>query len=263
MLDLIGWSTAPDDLPVFGERLDRLFDLVVSAPWWIPWGFAFVSTLVLMRLSWPKSYPVLLQDSKPQLLASDIAAPLEKKKETDYLALPAPNAEVESARDLKSCLYVGMVTVDANKLKTENILEIAVLGFNGFDKPVSILDTSGSIEYSEIFSESQGDKGRLPFPKILRDRTNTKSIPPLSEIFFVLEQRIPKANVPMFIKAINQKMVQLRLDQLDISVGDETTNARLPIWAGVTLSKPTRNRVISNRLHVARVMEMVPASSKS
>ncbi|UJW73745.1 hypothetical protein [Rhizobium sp. SL42] len=54
MLDLIGWSTAPDDVHVFGRRIDQLLDLVFLAPWWLPWVFAFFSTGFLMWVSWPR-----------------------------------------------------------------------------------------------------------------------------------------------------------------------------------------------------------------
>ena len=54
MLDLIGWSTAPDDVPVFGKRLDQLLDLIFLTPWWLIWPFVFFATGFLMWVSWPR-----------------------------------------------------------------------------------------------------------------------------------------------------------------------------------------------------------------
>lgn len=53
-LDLIGWSTAPDDVGVAMSRLDEFFSWLLSIPWWGPWGFALITTLWLMWVSWPR-----------------------------------------------------------------------------------------------------------------------------------------------------------------------------------------------------------------
>jgi hypothetical protein len=53
VLDLIGYSTAPDDLTVARARLDQFFVWLLSVPWWAVWGFALLSTLWLMWVSWP------------------------------------------------------------------------------------------------------------------------------------------------------------------------------------------------------------------
>lgn len=54
VLDLIGYSTIPEDVSVAKGRLDQFFELVLSAPWWSVWGFALVTTLWLIWVSWPR-----------------------------------------------------------------------------------------------------------------------------------------------------------------------------------------------------------------
>jgi hypothetical protein len=54
VLDLIGYSTAPEDVGVAQARLDQFFGWLLSVPWWVVWGFALVSTLWLISVSWPR-----------------------------------------------------------------------------------------------------------------------------------------------------------------------------------------------------------------
>jgi hypothetical protein len=54
MLDLIGYSTAPEDMEVAQDRLDQFVGWLLSVPWWVVLGFALVSTLWLMWVSWPR-----------------------------------------------------------------------------------------------------------------------------------------------------------------------------------------------------------------
>ena len=55
VLDLIGYSTIPDDVAVAKTRIDQAIGLFLSIPWWALLGFALISTLWLMRVSWPKN----------------------------------------------------------------------------------------------------------------------------------------------------------------------------------------------------------------
>ena len=59
MLDLIGYSTVPEDVAVAKTRLEQLLGLFLIIPWWALLGFALVSTMWLMWVSWPRSYPLL------------------------------------------------------------------------------------------------------------------------------------------------------------------------------------------------------------
>lgn len=54
VLDLIGYSTIPDDIAVAKTRADQVLDFILTIPWWATLGFALVSTVVLMWVSWPR-----------------------------------------------------------------------------------------------------------------------------------------------------------------------------------------------------------------
>jgi hypothetical protein len=54
VLDLIGYSTVPEDVAVAQTRLDQILTWFLSLPWWVPVGFALVATLWLMWVSWPR-----------------------------------------------------------------------------------------------------------------------------------------------------------------------------------------------------------------
>ena len=55
VLDLIGYSTIPEDVTVAQTRLDQFLELILSIPWWAVWGFALISTLWLIWVSWPRT----------------------------------------------------------------------------------------------------------------------------------------------------------------------------------------------------------------
>jgi hypothetical protein len=54
VLDLIGYSTAPEDVGVAQARLDQFLGWLLSVPWWAVWGFALVSTMWFIWVSWPR-----------------------------------------------------------------------------------------------------------------------------------------------------------------------------------------------------------------
>jgi|GEM_PF-5865821 len=55
MLDLIGYSTIPDDAKIALGRLDDFFLWLLSVPWWGVFGFALVASMWLMWVSWQPS----------------------------------------------------------------------------------------------------------------------------------------------------------------------------------------------------------------
>jgi hypothetical protein len=57
VLELIGYSTIPDDVTVAKSRLDQALDLFLSVPWWALLAFSLIATLWLMWLSWPRQSP--------------------------------------------------------------------------------------------------------------------------------------------------------------------------------------------------------------
>lgn len=55
VLDLVGYSTVPEDIEAAQTRLDQILSFVLSLPWWSVWGFALITTIWLMWVSWPRS----------------------------------------------------------------------------------------------------------------------------------------------------------------------------------------------------------------
>lgn len=73
MLDLIGYATVPDDVEVAKTRLDQALGFFLSIPWWALLGFALISTLWLMWVSWPNTS---INSTKPDSpVAPDLKIP--------------------------------------------------------------------------------------------------------------------------------------------------------------------------------------------
>lgn len=69
VLDLIGYSTVPDDANVAVTRLEQFFLWLLTVPWWAIFGFALISSMWLMWVSWPRSIKPTL--SEPPTIADD------------------------------------------------------------------------------------------------------------------------------------------------------------------------------------------------
>ena len=54
VLDMIGYSTAPDDAAVAISRLDEFLGWLMRVPWWAVFAFALLSTMWLIWVSWPR-----------------------------------------------------------------------------------------------------------------------------------------------------------------------------------------------------------------
>lgn len=117
-LDLIGWSTAPDDVDDAMSRLDQLFVWVLSLPWAAVFGFALASTMWLMWVSWPRQNPVLAMSP------SSTEAPALELTKLDG-ALERPSAfEIVSLRNEISEYYCGLLheIQTATKLRRDGLL---------------------------------------------------------------------------------------------------------------------------------------------
>lgn len=64
VLELIGYSTVPDDIGVAQTRLDQLFSWFLSVPWWALLGLAAAATFSLMYLPWSRPWA---KQSVPEL----------------------------------------------------------------------------------------------------------------------------------------------------------------------------------------------------
>ena len=55
VLDLVGYSTAPDDAVVATGLMKSFLLWLLNIPWWVPWAFAFSTTLLLSYVFWPRA----------------------------------------------------------------------------------------------------------------------------------------------------------------------------------------------------------------
>ncbi len=74
MLDLIGYSTIPEDVAVAKTRLDQALGLLFSVPWWAIFAFCLASTLWLIWVSWPKQDKRIPIAAKPDTNQSGLVS---------------------------------------------------------------------------------------------------------------------------------------------------------------------------------------------
>jgi hypothetical protein len=55
VLDIVGYATLPQDVQAASQLVHRLLLWLLDVPWWVPWGFAFIASITLMVVSWPRS----------------------------------------------------------------------------------------------------------------------------------------------------------------------------------------------------------------
>lgn len=126
VLDAIGYSTLPDDAKVAVERLDSFFLWLLSVPWWAVFGFALISSMWLMWVSWPRQ----------------IAAPEKKRphETIDWFVAEGPQVlPSKETTDLewnfeanKGMYYIGMSMPDEEIL----IHQFQAQGKNNTKKPI-------------------------------------------------------------------------------------------------------------------------------
>ena len=232
MLDLIGWSTAPDDVPVFGQRLDQLLDVVFLAPWWLPWGFAFFATGLLMFVSWPREKSFV---GNPPAQTPD--------------QLPIPTLKSEG-------LYVGVTTVDAQNVEDTLEITIRMLCFNGTGETIFAQSVNGHVLATETVDGKEIPLGELP-PAWLSEKYKTDSFPAYREFTVALQQRVPKT-IANSIKILGTRGMSLNLEEVNVIIASEerpNETARLPVWDGIKISRNP------NMLHSGRNLVLHVGSS--
>lgn len=86
-LDIVGYSTVPEDIEVARTRLDQFLSYLVSMPWWAPLGFALAATLWLIWVSWPRNSKVVVQPTPidPYAAAADLIKQLRLQDKQNQL----------------------------------------------------------------------------------------------------------------------------------------------------------------------------------
>lgn len=63
VLDIVGYSTIAEDAKAAQGLLANFLEWVLSVLWWIPWGFALLSTVWLTWVSWPRNVKMVSVDN--------------------------------------------------------------------------------------------------------------------------------------------------------------------------------------------------------
>lgn len=104
-LDLIGYSTAPEDIAVAQSRLDQFIGWLLGLPWWALLGFVLITTLWLMRVSWPRQQPAPPL-TPSQLSAPPVQAPIPPTETTETKSIHVDKIESAEERQAKHELMV-------------------------------------------------------------------------------------------------------------------------------------------------------------
>jgi hypothetical protein len=247
VLDIIGYSTLPDDTKVAADRLDAFFMWLLGLPWWATLGFALASTMWLMWVSWPRS---------TQRVAAELAfsGQTERAGETDAGEAPPGLVFPASSSFEEKGLYVGSIAVSTGKLAEERVIEITARCFNGTGSPIFVHRAEGAITAKEGRGGSAHDVGELPVPW-LKDEPNTDNIAAFSEFPVVLEQRVPGEIARRILDMDSTYSISFDLGALRIRVGSTLSRDHLvdlPLWDGVSISR-NRDYIQSNRMVILRV----------
>ncbi len=157
--------------------------------------------------------------------------------------------------NLATRLYVGEMGVDANRLATEQIIEIWGRCFNATGHSLWLHRVKGKIELGLQSDGTVRKLGMLPPPLILAERAKTENLADATEIFFVLEQRIPHEFTEILQSVTDAKSVQLLFEDLAIVLASHesaTVQLEMPLWGGVRLYR-NPERIQSSRIFIMRV----------
>lgn len=151
-------------------------------------------------------------------------------------------------------LYVGQMGFDIPKLDSEFYGELWLRAFNASGVSIAVKDIKGRVRYKA--GPKPEDMIELPSaPALLRERSETENMPDRCELMLVFEQRVPKDIAIKILSEIEGgKSASLDLNGLDVSIGPTNSGAksRLPLWSGLTLSKP-KERVFVGRITEVRL----------
>lgn len=189
VLDLIGYSTAPNDAAVARGLLEQFLVWLMSLPWWLPWGFAFASTMWLIWVSWPRQRAVAAgspEESVNKKAADESQRPTSTPEQDDSGAV-AEEADVIPFADR---LYVGQHYAFKEKLEAEHIFGLTFLCFNGNEGGIVIAGINGTIVFRSGDSPRTLDERILSAPAFPTSIEAGVERPGLSEFIIAVEQRV-------------------------------------------------------------------------
>ena len=253
MLDWIGYSTAPDDAEVAKSLVEKVLIWIMALPWWVPWGFALITTMWLMWISWPrpqKARERAIDDAMQQEVRVDGTHEIEAKP-------PPKEADV----GFHQRVYVGWTQVSKGRLKTDRVIEVAFFCFNGNDEDILIHNSKGSVKIA--LTDPDGQKRKpvklppAPLTEGSEPETRKKS---LSEFVIAIEQRLDPETVENLCGLEGDDNAYLYFDELQIRMskfGDRNDWATLPLQDCVKISTSNDQLFFVGRVVTAQIKSVI------
>lgn len=260
MLDLIGYSTASDDALVAQGIVHQILVWEMSLPLWVPWGFALITTMWLMWVSWPRatisSRPEqdlrkLAPTDQYEIIDNTSVEPAASSLEANDDASFDESKNVVNNMPFDQGLYVGIITISNDKLDSDSVINITFRCFNGTNSDFLIRNTSGQMKLDIHKSREEIYDDILPLPAMTAVNDGIGKIWDESRVAF--EQRIPKEISSDFASFSRTHNVWLNLEGLSIWISpdnDMSKRYRVPVPSVISLS------INDERFHVGRVINL-------
>ena len=266
-LDLVGYSTAPQDVEVAKTLIQQAFDLLLTLPWWGPWGFVLISTLWLMWLSWPRH---ALSENKEHPLPNSSGGPFtELAMGRDAIAHPnsPPQQELQPLNQFFSptvtlvdpppfkaeYVYVGQVFVEIDRAATDLVIIFLFRCFNGSGNGINIKNPTGRIRFGQSKDGTGIELGEMPAAPTYVDGLKIENIKPGVEFELRLEQRVTKdiaerlgdfpagTSFSFGFEGLNIQLLSVRWQ----------TSGRLKLWDAASIFHNP------NHFHVSKIVGLV------
>lgn len=224
-LDLIGWSTAPDDLGVAMTRVDQVLAYIASLPWWVPWGFALASTMWLMWVSWPRHHTQALSGASSQM----------DPPPTVQRAPSGSGGKPLSEFNTGSIFFVSAEISLADLAGGH--MELELIGFNGSDRRIRFKGVSGcltaTIDKAEVSCEHSAE--------IVRNAAED-DVHPYQEFRVTVRQELTQEVRADVQNLPDGKNIKFHLSGIILSLAILPDNETwtLPIKRDVTMERVTR-----------------------
>ena len=250
VFDLIGYSTVADDALVAKSFAEKALNLIISAPWWAPWGVLLIAMVVLMWLSWPRQQ--VSSGSVENRFAEN--APDESQEPTSTPEQDDSRAVAEEAEAIPFAdrLFVGQCYANKRELKSEGILHISFLCFNGNEERLVIQGTAGAIKLQWGEQAHDLETTDLAAPSIPLSLGIGQPRDGLSSFPFAVDQTIGRKIAEDLEEIVERKeIVYIDFSDFQVRVSPENDllhQAILPLPKKVQIMNSNENFFISGHL---------------
>jgi hypothetical protein len=153
VLDIIGYSTVPEDAAVAQTRMEQFLGWLLTVPWWAVIGVVVVFTISLMWLSWPRNVGPC-ESSQPFIKKEKIEVDNVIYKE---ISASVPLIEGTVAyKDLdkrypKAMFYFTIFNGTGKRIKIMSVTGCVAINGENFNGNIELLSENREIECNEFF----------------------------------------------------------------------------------------------------------------